>query len=124
MSITKQRLNLNSLIDENVIRKMVDNKLKKMWGWFTVFGEFISDLLGIFFIWLVILTCINIGLNISLLYQTFGWSIQLIAVIFSSITHYIMHNEHKKQHQKKGEQLQQPLINATKTQSNVFNCII
>jgi len=40
------------------------------------------------------LTCINTGLNFSLLYQTFGWSLKLVAGIFSSITHYLMHNAH------------------------------
>ena len=67
-TIMDHRLNLNSLIDENNISNMVDNKLKKMWDWFTIFGEFISGLLRIFFIWKIILTCINTGLNISLLY--------------------------------------------------------
>jgi hypothetical protein len=47
-TIMDHRLNLNSLVDENTISNMIDNKLKKMWGWFTVFGEFISGLLGIF----------------------------------------------------------------------------
>ncbi|KAL4123097.1 hypothetical protein QTP88_015327 [Uroleucon formosanum] len=97
-------LKLNTLFDENIISQLVDNKLKKMWGWFTVFGEFISGLLGIFFIWRIILTCINTGLNISLLYQTFGWSLKLVAGIFSSITHYIMHNMHKIQQQQKNEE--------------------
>lgn len=66
ISTMDQKINLNSLIDENVISEMANNKLKKMWGWFTVFGEFISGVLGIVFIWRVILTVINTGLNISL----------------------------------------------------------
>jgi len=77
-----QRLNLNNLIDENTISKMVDTKLKNMWGWLTRFGEFFYGLLGIFLIWRIILTCINTGLNFSLLYQTFGWSLKLVASIF------------------------------------------
>lgn len=93
------RLNLNTLIDENIISNMVDNKLRKMWRWFTIFGEFISGLLGIFFIWKIIITCINTGLNISLLYQTFGLSIKLVAGAFTSITHFIMHNASQNQHQ-------------------------
>lgn len=98
-TIMDHRLNLNTLIDENIISNMVDNKLRKMWGWFTIFGEFISGLLGIFFIWKIIITCINTGLNISLLYQTFGLSIKLVAGAFTSITHFIMHNASQNQHQ-------------------------
>ena len=93
------RLNLNSLINENTISNMVNNKLKKMWGWFTVLGEFISGLLRIFFIWKIIITCINTEINISLLYQTFGLSIKLVAGIFTSITHFIMHNARQEQQQ-------------------------
>ena len=87
--IMDHRLNLNSLIDENTISNLVDNKIKIMWCWFTVFDEFISGLLGIFFIWKIILSCINTGLDISLLYQTFGLSIKLIAGIFASFTSLI-----------------------------------
>lgn len=123
-STIDKTLKLNSLFDENIISQLVDNKLKKMWGWFTVFGEFISGLLGIFFIWRIILTCINTGLNISLLYQTFGWSLKLVAGIFSSITHYIMHNMHKTQQQQKNEEQLQSLVilNQEKNQNaQIFN---
>lgn len=40
--IMDQSLKLNTLIYENIISKLVDNKQKNMWAWFTVFGEFIS----------------------------------------------------------------------------------
>lgn len=88
---------LKSLLDEDTIGKMVENKLQKMWGWFTSFGTFISGLLGIFVIWRAFTTAINTGLNISILYQTFGWSIKLLAGIFSSLTQYVMHKAHNKQ---------------------------
>jgi len=109
-STIDKSLKLKTLFDENIINQLVDNKLKKMWGWFMVFGEFISGLLGIFFIRRIILTCINTGLNISLLYQTFGWSLKLVTGIFSSITHYIMHNMHKIQQQQKDEEQLQSLM--------------
>jgi len=115
-TIMDHRLNLNSLIDENTISNMVDNKLKKMWGWFTVFGEFISGLLGIFFICKIVITCINTGINISLLYQTFGLSIKLIAGIFTSITHFIMHNA--KQKEKQQQQQNQPLLTLNENHSS------
>lgn len=42
-------LRLNSLLDENSIELMVENKLHKIWGWFTTIGNFVSGLLlGIF----------------------------------------------------------------------------
>jgi len=96
-----QGLRLKSLLDEDTIGKMVENNLQQMWGWFTSFGTFISGLLGIFVIWRAFITAINTGLNISILYQTFGWSIKLLTSIFSSLTQYFMHKAHNKQFYKK-----------------------
>lgn len=47
---TDQGLRLKSLIDETSIGKMVENQLYKMWGWFSTLGNFVSGLLGVFFI--------------------------------------------------------------------------
>jgi hypothetical protein len=91
-----QGLRLQSLVDEDTIGKIIENRLQKMWGWFTTFGTIASGLLGIYFFWNIIVVTITTGLNISILYQTFGWSVKLIAGLFSGITHYIMHNVHKK----------------------------
>jgi hypothetical protein len=91
-----QGLRLQSLVDEDTIGKIIENRLQKMWGWFTTFGTVASGLLGIYFFWNIVVVTITTGLNVSILYQTFGWSIKLIAGFFSGITHYIMHNVHKK----------------------------
>lgn len=81
-----------------------------MWGRFTVFGEFISGLFGLFLFWKITITCINTGLNISLLYQTFSLSIKLVAGIFTSIIHFIMHNARQELQQQQQEQNQSLLI--------------
>ncbi|KAE9522248.1 hypothetical protein AGLY_017357 [Aphis glycines] len=97
-SYVDQGLRLKSLIDDITISNIIEDKLYKMWGWFTTFGSCISGLLGIFFIWRAISILIKTSINVTILYQTFGWSIKLIAGIFSSTTHYIMHNLHKKKY--------------------------
>ncbi|KAE9542373.1 hypothetical protein AGLY_003500 [Aphis glycines] len=97
-SYVDQGLRLKSLIDNITISNIIEDKLYKMWGWFTTFGSCISGLLGIFFIWRAISILIKTSINVTILYQTFGWSIKLIAGIFSSTTHYIMHNLHKKKY--------------------------
>jgi len=68
-----------------------------MWGWFITLGTFVSSLLGIFFITKIIISLFNTGLNISLLYQTFGWSLKMLAGIFTNLTEFIMHKQHKNQ---------------------------
>jgi len=45
-------------------------------------------------------------LNISLLYQTFGLSINLVAGVFTSITHFIMHDARQNQQQQQEQQNQ------------------
>jgi len=65
-------------------KKFLSKATTKMFGWLTSFGTFVSGLLGIFVIWKAITTKLNTGHNIFLLYQTFGWSIKILAGIFSS----------------------------------------
>jgi len=61
---------------------MVEDKLFKLWGWFTTIGTFVSGLMEIFFVAKVILTLVDMGINITFLYQTFGWSTKLLAGFF------------------------------------------
>jgi len=70
------------LIDEHTLGKMVEDKLFKLFGWFTTIGTFMSGLMGIFFVAKLIVTTINAGINIHFLYKTFGWSTKLLGVFF------------------------------------------
>jgi len=69
---TNQGLQYKYLIDEQTISKMVEDKLHQLWGWFTTIGTFVSGLMGIFFIAKLILTLVDTGINITILYKTFG----------------------------------------------------
>jgi hypothetical protein len=92
-----QGIKIENLIDENTLSNLVHKELNKLWGWFTTIGNITSGLLGVFIIWKIIINILNTGLNFTLLYQTFGWSTKLIAGIFTSVTHYILHKANKKQ---------------------------
>jgi hypothetical protein len=95
-NVADQGLHLKPIIDEEIISRLVEQKLEKMWGWFVGFGNFISGLLGIFCAWKIVIICLNTTLNMSILYQTFGCSFKILAGIFSGITQYVMHRTHKK----------------------------
>lgn len=95
-NVADQGLRLKPYIDEEIISQLVEQKLQKMWGWFVGFGNFISGLLGIFCVWKIVMICLNTTLNMSILYQTFGCSFKILAGIFSGITQYVMHKNHKK----------------------------
>lgn len=97
--ITDQGLRFSNLIDEQTLTSIVENKLYKMWGWFTTIGTFVSSILGIIVICKLILTLINTGLNLTILYQTFGWSSKILAGLFSSLTHYLIHKNNNNQKQ-------------------------
>jgi len=49
------------------------------------------------------LTLVDTGINITFLYQTFGWSTKLFAGIFNSITHNLILQSHKNNYVKKRE---------------------
>lgn len=95
-----QGLKIRPIIDEDAMEKLLEQKLRKLWGWFTFVGNFMSGLLGIFCICKLIMITLNATLNMSILYQTFGCSFQILAGIFSGLTHYVMHKAHNKKQTK------------------------
>jgi len=98
-----QGIQFKNLIDEHTLGKMVEDKLFKLWGWFTTIGTFVSGLMGVFFVAKVILTLVDTGINITFLYQTFGWSTKLLAGFFNSITHNLILQSHKNNYFKNRE---------------------
>lgn len=102
--IINQGINIKSLINEQIISKLVHQEIHNIWGWFTSLGNIMSGLLGIVIICKIVITFINTGLNITLLYNTFGWSIKLIAGLFSNVTHHLMHKTHKKKYNSREKQ--------------------
>ncbi|CAI6372757.1 unnamed protein product [Macrosiphum euphorbiae] len=91
-----QGLKIRPYIDEQLISKLVEEKLNKMWGWFVGFGNFISGLLGVFVIWKIFMICLNTTINMSILYQTLDLAFKVLAGLFASMTHYFMHKSHTK----------------------------
>lgn len=73
-NVMDQGLQMKSIISEDILGKLIEEKLKNMWGWFIGFGNLISGLLGVFCIWKIIMIILNTTLNVSILYQTFGLS--------------------------------------------------
>jgi len=91
-----QGLRLKSLLDEDIIGKMVENRLQKIWGWFISFGTFISGLLGIYVILKTITTALNTWAQYNFIIPNIWLERKIISGIFSSLTHYFMYNSHKK----------------------------
>jgi len=98
-----QGIQFKYLIDEHTLGKMVEDKLFKLWGWFTTVGTFVSGLMGIFFVAKLIVTTIDAGINIHFLYKTFGWSTKLLGGFFSSITHKLISQSNKNMYIKNKE---------------------
>ncbi|KAL4121025.1 hypothetical protein QTP88_013610 [Uroleucon formosanum] len=67
-----QGLQFKYLIDEKTLGKMVEDKLFKLWGWFTTIGTFVSGLMGILFVIKVILTLVDTGVNITFCIKLLG----------------------------------------------------
>ncbi|KAE9533437.1 hypothetical protein AGLY_009075 [Aphis glycines] len=57
-----QGIQFKYLIDEHTLGKMVEDKLYKLWGWFTTIGTFVLGLMVIFFVVNVIVTTIDTAL--------------------------------------------------------------
>jgi len=87
-----QGLRFQHLVDESSILAMVEKKLQNMWGWFTMFGSITSGFIRLLMIWKLLLLVINTELNASLIYNTFGVGFELLASLFTGLTHFILHN--------------------------------
>ncbi|CAI6370234.1 unnamed protein product [Macrosiphum euphorbiae] len=73
-----QGLKIRPYIDEQLISKLVEEKLNKMWGWFVGFGNFISLLLGVFVIWKIFMICLTHNQHVNLI-SNFGFSVKVLA---------------------------------------------
>ncbi|CAI6373595.1 unnamed protein product [Macrosiphum euphorbiae] len=118
---TNQGLQFKYLIDENTLGKMVEDKLFKLWCWFTTIGTFVSGLMGIFFVAKLILTLVDTGINITFLYQTFGWSTKLLAGFFSSITHNLLLRSHKHNNYTKNQEFDEDSLERKNVQRHNNN---
>lgn len=96
-------------------------------GLFTEISKTGNWKLKYFFLWRIIMKCINTGLmfkHIIFLISNFWVELEISSWhIFSSIMHYIMHNMHKIQQQQNEEQLQSLMISHQEKNQNrqIFN---
>lgn len=110
-----QGLRFQTVLDETSIQNVVREHLTNMWGWFSAFGNVASGFLGLFFIFRSITLALNMGLNVHLLYDTFGFSIKMVAACFTGVTHYLLRKAEQKDQPVKKEEYS-PMYKVVNTQ--------
>jgi hypothetical protein len=71
------------------IDNLTESLSHKIWEYFTNFGTITSGLFGLYVGFLLLKYIINLIFNGLSLYKTFGCSLKLLGLAFSSVTHYL-----------------------------------
>ncbi|OAD46956.1 hypothetical protein WN48_06373 [Eufriesea mexicana] len=83
-------LNIGNFLTETDIQRLTKSMAKKIWDRFFQIGTITSGFLGIFLIIRIIKLIINIILEGITLHQGYGWSVHLMAAVWTTLTNYII----------------------------------
>lgn len=123
--------NYAHMIDDQALNKLGTRLGSKIWGWFSVFGNFAAGIIGI-------LSCIQIVkwvadtiIHGKALFDIYGWSIKILAAGWDSLTLCLLHkgqdvnnikNQDLASHESNGpEQILIHQRESTSTSTNSFN---
>lgn len=86
-----QDVNFGQIIDENTLKKLVDNTWNRIWDVFSGFGATSAGLIGIYFVVRLIKLMIDTAIHLFALHSVYGWSLYLVGAVWDSITHLLLH---------------------------------
>jgi hypothetical protein len=92
-SITPTNLNFHKLIDHASLEIIASDILDKFWGWLRFIGNLTSGCVGLYVLWKFIKYLFDVDVNTKILYDVFGWSVNLVASVSTTISKYLIHRE-------------------------------
>lgn len=95
-NVESQGYSALTLFNTEELEEIANSTIRKLYGYFTVLGEWTSGLLGIYFIFRVIKYIIEIFLNAVALHRIGGCSLNLIFSFWDTLTLFILHNKQRK----------------------------
>lgn len=82
---------MEHLLDEELFGKMIESFWSRTWNKFTIFGNTVAGILGIFLAIKVLKGVIDTILQGYALHSVYGWSLKLLGAIFTSVTQLLLH---------------------------------
>lgn len=81
----------NTLINNDTLETIALETGKKIWGWFSGFGMTSAGLIGIYLTFRLRKIAIDTIIHVIALHSLYGWSYVLIASLWDSVTHLMLH---------------------------------
>jgi len=88
-------ISMVNLLDEESLNRIAESAGERLWKGFITFGSASAGVLAIFIIIRVTKLIIDTIIHGYALHSVYGWSVHLLAAIWSSVTNLLLHNEHR-----------------------------
>lgn len=92
-------INMYNLLDEKTLTRIAESTAKKLFSGFTTFGSIVGGIWGIWAVWALFKFLIDTCIHGYTLHTAYGCSFHLIASLWDSLTHLLMHLSGRKNNQ-------------------------
>lgn len=97
-SIDMQGISIAHAINEEGLNNLSKKVGERIWSYFSVFGNISAGCFGIYIVFKVMKFIFDTALHGQSLYTVYGWSYQLIASVWDSMTTCLLHRAAMKEH--------------------------
>ncbi|KOC58647.1 hypothetical protein WH47_04874 [Habropoda laboriosa] len=95
-------IQISNLLDESALKKIAESTTKRLWAGFVTFGSVSAGIIGVYITFKIIKIIIGTILNGIALHAAYGWSLRLIAAVWSSLTHFCIYLNQRNQNNTSG----------------------
>ncbi|CAG9760453.1 unnamed protein product [Ceutorhynchus assimilis] len=92
-TVQSQGFSSLNLIDKEELENLANSTIQKLYGYFTIIGEWTSGFLGIYFIIRIIKFCIETFMNAIAIHRLNGCSFHLLASFWDTLTLFLLHHK-------------------------------
>jgi len=94
-SVPSGSISMLNLLDEDSLNKIAETAGERVWQGFITFGSASAGVLAIILIVRIAKLIIDTIIHGYALHAAYGWSLHLLAAVWSSVTNLLLHNEHR-----------------------------
>lgn len=94
-TVNTQGISMLNLFDKEELENLANSAIRKLYGCFSVIGEWTSGLLGIYFIFRIVKFVVEAFMNAVALHKLHGCSLHLIASFWDTLTLFILHKKQR-----------------------------
>nr|WAS28174.1 MAG: glycoprotein [Chuviridae sp.] len=89
-----QNLDVSSLIKQGALDLIQHSFMERVYGWWWTVSVNLAGIVGLVYVLMLLRAVINLALNGTFLYRTFGCGVQLLAALCGTIAKYLLLREH------------------------------